>query len=105
VNGFIGNPSEQIRVLGEIGSGNSDADDTRITPILYQDSMTLIDVMIQTGGLTDFADGNDSALIREVEGEQQIFRLRLDDLLRDADFSANVDMRPGDVIIVPESWF
>jgi polysaccharide export outer membrane protein len=105
VNGFIGNPSEQIRVLGEIGSGNTDADDTRITPILYQDAMTLIDVMIQTGGITEFADGNNSALIREVEGEPQIFRLRLDDLLRDADFSANVDMRPGDVIIVPESWF
>ena len=105
VNGFVGNPSEQIRILGEIGGGDSDADDTRVTPILYQDSMTLIDVMIQTGGITEFADGNNSALIRNVEGEQQIFRLRLDDLLRDADFSANVDMRPGDVIIVPESWF
>ena len=67
--------------------------------------MTLLDVMIQTGGLTDFADGNDSTLVRVVDGNQEEYRLRLDDLVRDGDISANVDMRPGDVIIIPEAWF
>lgn len=96
VNGFVGTFREQIRVLGEA---------TTPSALLYNDSMTLLDVMIQTGGLTDFADGNNATLTRVVDGKQQEFRLRLDDLIRDGDISANVDMRPGDVIIVPEAWF
>ena len=96
VNGFVGTFREQIRVLGEA---------TEPRALLYNDSMTLLDVMIQTGGLTDFADGNNATLTRVVDGKQQEFRLRLDDLVRDGDISANVDMRPGDVIIVPEAWF
>ena len=67
--------------------------------------MTLLDVLIQTGGVTDFADGNNATLVRVVDGKQEEFRLRLDDLIRGGDISANVDMRPGDVIIVPEAWF
>ena len=96
VTGFVGTFREQIRVLGEATSPQA---------LLYNDSMTLLDVMIQTGGLTDFADGNNSTLVRVVDGNQEEYRLRLDDLVRDGDISANVDMRPGDVIIVPEAWF
>ena len=96
VTGFVGTFREQIRVLGEATSPRA---------LLYNDSMTLLDVMIQTGGLTDFADGNNSTLVRVVDGNQEEYRLRLDDLVRDGDISANVDMRPGDVIIVPEAWF
>lgn len=96
VNGFVGTYREQIRVLGEASDPKS---------MLYRDSMTLLDVMISSGGLTDFADGNNATLIRIEDGEQKEYRLRLDDLIRDGDISANVDMRPGDVIIVPEAWF
>jgi len=96
VEEFIGTYREQIRVLGEA---------TTPRAMLYNDSMTLLDVMIQSGGLTNFADGNYSTLIRVVDGKQEEFRLRLDDLVRYGDITANVDMRPGDVIIIPEAWF
>jgi polysaccharide export outer membrane protein len=66
--------------------------------------MTMLDVMIQVGGLTDFADGNGAILIRGAEGGKQ-YSIRLKDLLRRGDISANVAMMPGDVIIVPQSWF
>jgi polysaccharide export outer membrane protein len=61
--------------------------------------------MIQTGGLTQYANGNQATLVRIEEGEQREYRVRIDDLIRNGDISANVDMRPGDVIIVPEAWF
>jgi len=96
VNGFVGTFREQIRVLGEA---------TNPRAMLYNDSMTVLDVMIQSGGLTDFADGNNAALVRVVDGKQEEYRLRLDDLIRNGDISANVDMRPGDIIIIPEAWF
>lgn len=96
VSGFKGAYAEQIRVMGESRNPVS---------LLYRDSMTLLDVMIQTGGLTNFADGNSATLVRIVEGKQEQYALRLDDLIRDGDISANVDMRPGDVVIIPEAWF
>lgn len=96
VNNFVGIFREQIRVVGEASQPRA---------LLYSDSMTLLDVMIQVGGLTDFADGNAAALIRNVDGQQEQFGLRIDDLIRDGDISANVDMRPGDIIIIPEAWF
>ncbi len=96
VNGFVGTYREQIRVLGEASTPKS---------LLYQDSMTLLDVMIAVGGLTDFADGNNATLVRIVDGKQEQYRLRIDDLIRTGDIAANVDVRPGDVIIIPEAWF
>ena len=96
VNQFGGTFREQIRVVGEAAQPKS---------MLYSDSMTLLDVMIQAGGLTQYANGNQATLVRIEEGEQREYRVRIDDLLRDGDISANVDMRPGDVIIVPEAWF
>ena len=67
--------------------------------------MTLLDVMIAAGGLTDFAAGNRATLVRTADGAEQEYRVRLDDLLRDGDISANVAMRPGDVVIIPETFF
>jgi polysaccharide export outer membrane protein len=96
VEEFVGTYREQIRVLGEATTPRS---------MLYNDSMTVLDVMIQVGGLTDFADGNYSTLVRVEDGKQEEYRLRLDDLVRYGDITANVDMRPGDVIIIPEAWF
>jgi len=96
VDEFRGTFREQIRVVGEAAQPRA---------LLYNDSLTLLDVMIQAGGLTDFADGNQATLVRVVEGEQQEFRVRLDDLIRNGDITANVDMQPGDIVIVPEAWF
>jgi polysaccharide biosynthesis/export protein len=95
VTSFQGASSEQIRVIGEA---------TRPQAIPYRQGMTLLDVMIQVGGLTDFADGNGAVLVRGKEGGKQ-YSVRLKDLLKRGDVSANVDVRPGDVLIVPQGWF
>ena len=96
VNGFVGAYEDQIRVVGEAEEPKS---------LLYKDSMTLLDLMIEVGGLTDFAAGNKTTLIRTEEGERKEYTLRVDDLIRDGDISANVDMKPGDILIIPEAWF
>ncbi len=96
VTGFIGPYSQQIRVVGEAAQPQA---------LPYRDRMTLLDVMIAVGGLTEFAAGNRARLVRIVDGKQQILELRLDDLLKDGDISANIPMLPGDTLIIPESWF
>ena len=67
--------------------------------------MTALDLMIQTGGLTDFAAGNRAVLVRYASGKEEEYNVRLDDLIRDGDISANVALQPGDIIIIPEAWF
>jgi polysaccharide export outer membrane protein len=93
--GFQGASSEQIRIIGEAA---------RPQAIPYRQNMTLLDVMIQVGGLTDFADGNSAVLVRGKEAGKQ-YSVRLKDLIRRGDISANVDVRPGDVLIIPQGWF
>jgi len=95
VASFQGPYTEQIRIVGEA---------TRPQAISYRQNMTLLDVMIQVGGLTDFADGNAAVLVRGTEKNKQ-YSVRLKDLIRRGDISANVDVKPGDVIIIPQSWF
>ncbi len=96
VENFVGPFSEQIRVIGEAAKPRA---------INYTQHMTLLDVMIQVGGLTEFADGNDAVLIRIENGQQKQYQLGIDQLLKDGEISANVDMLPGDIIIIPEAWF
>ena len=96
VNGFIGIPPQQVRVIGEAMSP---------LKIPYNKHMTLLDLMIAVGGLTPFANGNKSVLIREYDGKQKTFSVRLDDLIKDGDISANLSLLPGDIVIIPESWF
>jgi polysaccharide export outer membrane protein len=72
--------------------------------IPYRQNMTVLDVMIAVGGLTDFASGNSAVLLRPTEGNKQ-YTIRLRDLVKRGDVSANVDMKPGDVVIIPQSWF
>jgi len=96
VGGFVGPFSEQIRVIGEASQPMS---------INYTQNMTLLDVMIQVGGLTQFADGNDAVLVRIENGEQKQYDIFIEDLIKDGDIIANVDMLPGDIIIIPEAWF
>ncbi|MEY2843185.1 MAG: hypothetical protein RI920_1222 [Pseudomonadota bacterium] len=95
VNNFQGIANEQIRIIGEAA---------RPQAVPFRQKVTLLDVMIQVGGLTDFADGNSAVLVRGSEKGAQ-YRLRLKDLVKRGDISANVEMKPGDVIIVPQSWF
>lgn len=93
---FVGPFDQQIRVVGE-------AQEPAAIP--YRENMTVLDVMIAVGGLTDFASGNRAVLVRGSGPEMQSYRVRLDDLLKDGDVTANVQVLPGDVLIVPESWF
>ncbi len=95
VTSFVGPYSEQIRVVGEAAK-------PQFLP--YKQKMTLLDVMIMVGGLTDFADGNRATILRGSEGNKQ-YSVRLKDLIRRGDVSANVDMRPGDIVIIPQSLF
>jgi polysaccharide export outer membrane protein len=95
VGGFSGTFGEQIRIVGEAARPQS---------VAFRQNMTLLDVMIQAGGLTDFADGNNAVLVRGSEQGKQ-YSVRLKDLLKRGDISANVDVKPGDIIIVPQSWF
>jgi polysaccharide export outer membrane protein len=95
VNNFNGPFDEQIRIIGEAAKPQA---------VAYRQNMTVLDVMIVVGGLTDFADGNKAVLVRGAEQGKQ-YRVRLGDLVRRGDISANVDMRPGDVLIIPQSWF
>jgi polysaccharide export outer membrane protein len=95
VTGFVGPFAQQVRVVGEAA---------RPQALAFRESMTMLDVMIQVGGLTPFAAGNRAVLVRNGKSEGS-FRLRLADLVKDGDVSANVDVMPGDVVIIPQSWF
>jgi polysaccharide export outer membrane protein len=96
VTNFVGNYNEQIRVIGQAAKPQA---------LPYRRDMSLMDVMIAVGGTTEFAAGNRAKLIRNVDGKQQQFNVRLDDLIKDGDISANVPMRAGDILVIPESFF
>lgn len=95
VTNFVGPYSEQIRVVGEAAKPQA---------LPYKQKMTLLDVMIAVGGLTDFADGNSASITRATEGAKR-YAVRLNDLIKRGDISANVEMRPGDILIIPQGWF
>ena len=96
VAGGVGPYSQQIRVLGQA---------TKPQTLSYREHMSLLDLLIAVGGITDFAAGNHASILRVADGKPQQFGVRLDDLIRDGDVSANVELRPGDVLIIPERWF
>lgn len=95
VTNFVGSYSEQIRVLGEA---------TKPQFLPYKQKMTVMDVMIAVGGLTDFADGNKATIVRAAENNKR-YSVRLQDLVKRGDISANVEMLPGDILIIPQGWF
>jgi|GEM_PF-212403 len=96
VTGFGGPYSQQIRVIGQA---------TQPKTLPYRENMSLLDVIIAVGGLTEYASGNKATIVRKVEGKQKQIRVRIDDLVKKGDINANVFMRPGDILIIPESWF
>lgn len=95
VSSFIGPFERQVKVIGEA---------TEPAAIPYRDGMTVLDVMIQVKGLTKFAAGNNAVLVRRVGNQQESVKVRLNDLLKDGDICQNVEMRPGDTLIIPQSW-
>ncbi|MBA2351825.1 MAG: polysaccharide biosynthesis/export family protein [Burkholderiales bacterium] len=95
VTNFVGPYSEQVRVVGEAAKPQA---------LAYRQKMTLLDVMIAVGGITDFADGNGATILRTTDGNKQ-YAVRVRDLLKRGDVSANVEMKPGDVLIIPQSFF
>ena len=95
VTNIVGPYSEQIRVVGEAAKPQV---------LAYKQKMTLMDVMIAVGGITDFADGNRATIVRGAEDNKQ-YSVRIKDLIKRGDVSANVEMAPGDVLIIPQSWF
>ena len=96
VTSFVGPYSEQIRVIGEAAKPQA---------LPYRENMTLLDVMIAVGGITDFAAGNKASILRTGGGKSEQFAVRLVDLVKGGDLSANVVMRPGDVLVIPQSFF
>lgn len=96
VTQFVGTSYQQIRIIGEASRPRS---------IPYRSGMTVLDVMIEVGGLTEFAAGNRAKIVRQGPNGSEEIEARLDDLLQDGDITANVGMRPGDILIIPQSWF
>jgi polysaccharide export outer membrane protein len=96
VTGFVGTYGEQIRVIGQAAKPQA---------LPYRRDMSLMDVLIAVGGVTEFASGNKASIIRTVDGKTQKLAVRLDDLIKQGDISANTYMRPGDVLVIPESFF
>jgi len=96
VTGFVGPYGQQIRVIGQAAKPQA---------LPYREGMSVMDVVIAVGGLTEFAAGNRASIVRSVEGKQQKVGVRLNDLIRNGDISANMPVRPGDILVIPESFF
>ena len=104
VGGFQGVYSQQVRILGQLGGGGSSSHySAKAFP--YKKDMTLLDLVIQIGGMGQYADGNRASIIRNIDGEPQHFGIRIDDLVDNADLTANVKILPGDIVIIPEAFF
>jgi polysaccharide biosynthesis/export protein len=91
-----GTYGDQIRVVGQAANPQA---------LPYRNGMTVLDVMIAVGGLGEFAAGNRAKIIRRGEGKLTEIRVRLTDLIKNGDITANLPVVPGDVLIIPESRF
>ena len=96
VSGFVGPIPDQIRIIGEAAQPRS---------LPYRADMTVLDAIIAVGGITRYAAGNDSLIIRTVNGVQTTYAVHLRDLIRDGDITSNVALQPGDILIIPQRLF
>jgi len=96
VSQFVGPFAQQVRVIGEAAQPRA---------IPYRRNMSLLDVVIEVGGLTRFAAGDRAMIVRNVNGKQESMRVYLDDLVHDGDVKENVAMQPGDILIIPQRYF
>lgn len=86
----------QVQVIGQVVHPES---------IPYHEGMHVLDVVLAAGGLTPYAAGNDAKLERKVDGRITVIHVHLSDLLNKGDLSQNYPVKPGDVLVVPESLF
>ncbi len=96
MQGFVGEQALQVRVVGQAASPQA---------LQYRQGMTVLDVMIQVGGLSEFAAGNRAKIVRRSASGESEIKVRLENLINDGDISENVEMRPGDILVIPQSWF
>ncbi len=96
VRSFQGPADRQVRVIGE-------ATDPQAIP--FRENMSVLDVMIATKGLTKFAAGNRAVILRRNGAAEERIPVHLSDLIKDGDISQNVMMKPGDTLIIPQSFF
>jgi len=106
VSGFQGVYQQQVRVIGQIsGGGGGGGNRYSAKSLPYNQEMTLLDLMIQMGGIGQYGDGNRSSIIRNIDGKPHQFGILIDDLIDNGDLTANVKILPGDILIVPEAFF
>lgn len=99
VNIIVQNPVStfsQVKVVGQVGNPS---------PIPYREGMTVLDAVLEAGGLSSFAAGNRAKVVRTEDGQTREIKVRLDDLLKRGELDKNMPLLPGDVIVVPESRF
>jgi len=96
VTGFIGPFNRQVRVVGEA---------TEPAAIPYRDHMTVLDLMIAVKGLTKYAAGNSAIIVRGTGDKRQTIHVHLSDLIKYGDIDQNIELVPGDTLIIPQSWF
>ncbi len=96
VSNFVGPFSQQVRVIGEAAQPRA---------IPYRANMTILDVMIEVGGLTRFAAGDRAVVVRNFNGQKETIKAHLDGLVKDGDVTDNIAMRPGDIVIIPQRYF
>jgi len=96
VQNFVGPFSQQVRVIGEAAKPQA---------VPYRANMTLLDLMIQVGGLTKFAAGNRAVIVRTINGEEHTYSVHLGSLINDGDIKYNTPVEPGDVLIIPQTYF
>jgi polysaccharide export outer membrane protein len=99
VNVIVTKPASvfsQVKVIGQVA---------RPQAIAYRDGMTVLDAVLAVGGLTEYAAGNRARIVRTVDGSERDIPVRLNKLVNGGDMSQNLALKPGDVLVVPESRF
>ncbi len=99
VNVIVSNPVStfsQVKIIGQV---------TTPQAIAYREGMTVLDAVLAVGGLAEFAAGNRAKIVRNEDGKSKEIRVKLEDLVNKGDMKQNLPMRPGDVLVVPESIF
>ncbi len=96
VNSFHGPLDRQVRIIGDTGKPVS---------IPYVDHMTLLDAMVDTGGVSRFAAGNSAYILRRFNGHEIKLPVRIGELLNQGNMNQNVELQPGDVIVIPATLF
>jgi polysaccharide export outer membrane protein len=88
--------NSQIQVIGQV---------TKPGAVPYRAGMKVLDAVLAVQGLTQFAAGNRAKIERTTNGRLEAIKVRLDALVNKGDMSQNLDLKPGDVLVVPESRF